>query len=92
MPLAIEIDEPLARFGGKVVGNDTACGLDRRPHLRQVLGAVLARCQVGLEAAPLTPGECPFEVIGDELDSLLANEVVAAHEHHHILACAVSSA
>src|SRR5581483_10214380 len=71
-PAAVQLDEVVPRLGGELLGFDPTEGGDRRPHLSQVLGAVRAAPQVGLEPGPLAPRQRAFQVVGDELDRLLA--------------------
>ncbi len=48
---------------------------DGLAHLGQVLGAVRAAGQMGLEPAPGPAGQRAFQVAGDQLDGLLADEI-----------------
>ena len=76
-PAAIEVHEFLAHLRAQVLGFQPAGEPDGLPHLGQVLGAVRAAGQMALEAAPARPGQRTFQVIGDQLDGLLAGEVTA---------------
>jgi hypothetical protein len=71
-PSPVQADELAACARCQVIGPDGPGQRDDRAHLGQVLGAVRAARQVRFEAAALRPGQNAFEVIGDQLDSLLA--------------------
>src|SRR5690348_4064061 len=74
-PPAVQVGELVPHLGGQVLGCELAGQLDGLAHLRQVLGAVRAAGQVGLEPAPGGAAQRALQVVGDQLDSLLADEV-----------------
>src|SRR6185369_13390544 len=81
-PAPVEIDYLVARLRGQVPGLDPAGQADRLAHLGQVLGAVRAAGQVRLEPAAGPRAQIVFEVVGDQLDGLLADEITTAQQLH----------
>ena len=63
---------------GNVVGGQTAHRLDGGPHLAEVGRTVWAGAQVCVEAPALGTRHRPFEVVGHQLDDLLAHQLVSA--------------
>ena len=75
-----------AHLRGQVLGGERAGEADRLAHLGQVLGAVRAAGQVRLEPAPVGRGQRALQVVGDQLDGLLADEVATERESQELIA------
>ena len=78
-PAPIEIGEIRSCLWSQVLGLDHAGELNGHLDLLQVSSTVGTRAQMGLEAASVTTGESAFEIVGDELDRLLAHDVFSAN-------------
>lgn len=74
LPATVELDELLAYLRGERIGVDAAGGRNGGPHLGQVLVAVGAGAQAGLQAGPLSAREGALEVVGHQLHRLAAHE------------------
>src|SRR5712691_2063977 len=90
-PPAVQVGEFLPHLRGEVLGRQLAGQLDGLAHLRQVLGTVRAGGQVGLEAAPGRAAQRALQVVGDQLDGLLADEVTVTQEPHRTSRCSSSN-
>jgi hypothetical protein len=82
-PAAVQGDELVAHLGGQGLRLNVPEGGDRNPHLLEVTVAVRASGQVSLEASTILGRQSSFEVVGDELDSLPADDIPAAKAQPH---------
>src|SRR5690349_18435777 len=80
-PAAVELDEVVGHLGFEVIGLDPSGAGDGDPELGQVLGAVGAVREVGLEASAVAGCERAVEVVGQELDRLPADQGTPSPEH-----------
>jgi hypothetical protein len=74
-PAPVKLDEIGPCLWSQVVRLDRTGPLDGRSDLFQVGAAIRTRTQMRLEAAPVTTSQGPFEVVGNQLDGLLAHQV-----------------
>ena len=68
----------MQRLAGHRLGPQSREGVDRRLHLLDVGDAPVAHHQVLLDLAEGRLVERTFEVVGDELDELLAGDLVCS--------------
>src|SRR5438309_9591855 len=92
MDAAVHVEQRLPGLRLQTVRLDPPGELDGLLDLREIGAAVRADSEMGLEAAPLPPRQPAFEVVGDELDRLLAGEVARRQPHHASPAIFCSSA
>src|ERR1700689_5325201 len=60
-------------------------GGDGDPHLLQIVRAVRTPSEVSIESTAIGSGEGTLEVLGDQLDYLLADEIIpTTQEHRHL--------
>src|SRR5437773_4211979 len=78
-PVAKRVEQPVAHHRIEVALAQRSHQRDRRAHLLEVRAAAVAAAQVRLDALPVGPREASLEVIGDELDELLAADGVDGH-------------
>lgn len=81
-PTPIEVDEILTGGRSELFRFYCPSDLDSSPHLFQVGRTVWARSKVCFESASISTRQGAFEVVGDELDGLLAHNVSSAQCQH----------
>ena len=69
------LEQPGTELRREIVRRDRPRNLDRRAHLLQVVRAVRAAGEMRLERRPQGRVHGAFEIVGDDLDDLLAREV-----------------
>src|SRR5215207_417117 len=74
-PVAERIEELLAEAEVGLGAVRLAGELDRRPHLVEVIPAEAAPDEVALEVDPVARRERALEVVGHELDELVAGDI-----------------
>src|SRR6266511_4810527 len=81
LPVAEDAEQRGPSLGADVLGREPADELDRRSHLLHVRGASATRLQMRLEAGALLGRERTLEVVGHELDELLATQPLNSFHH-----------
>src|SRR6516162_8178467 len=81
-PAAVKVRQVVAHLRGQVFRGYPAGEADGLPHLGEVLGAERAASQVPFEAAARRTPERSLDVVGDQLDHLLANQITTESELH----------
>src|SRR5271165_547380 len=74
-PAAVEVRQVVPHLRGEVFWGHPPGQADGLAHLGEVLGAVRAAREVLLEAAARRTAEPALQVVGDQLDHLLADEI-----------------
>src|ERR1035438_1892720 len=82
-PAAIQGAEVLAHLRRQVLALDASGQADGGAHLLEVLAAVLAGGEMRLEAPTLRSRQHALQIVGDQLDHLLADEPLLVPEHPH---------
>src|SRR3712207_6532974 len=72
VPVAEDLKQPVPGFRIDAILGQCAGEANRRPHLLEVSGAVLAVLEVSLEPLPIGRRQCPFQITRHDFDELLA--------------------
>ena len=76
-PASLErLEQLLAHLGRERLLGKVSERVDRLPHLVDVVAAALADGEVGLEPLHVEVGQPFLEIVGDELDQLVARQLV----------------
>ena len=67
-------------LGHPVLGQ-RANGADRHPDLLQIDRALITIKEVGLESLPISAGERLVKIVRDQLDQLLAGQLIRVRHH-----------
>lgn len=81
LPVAEGVEQAVAHGGGKTFGGQRAQRRDGHLHLAQIVTAAPARAQMLFEARGIPRREGMVQVGRDELDELLAAQVIRRHRH-----------
>jgi hypothetical protein len=73
LPTPEQGDEFVSHLGGELFRNELPGEPYRDSHLREVLGAMRAAREMRLESAAISAGQGIFQVVGDQLNGLLAD-------------------